>query len=245
MTGLSPGESGPTPGQDALRKVVVKRTIVLGLSAAFAAACLSASGAPRTQVLQMRSAEQMSCPPPQITIVKSSVNTYRDEVSWTAVCAGHNYYCRLRPAALGKRIIICDETRESRNYARVRNGYSAPLPPAKSPSSGITPQEGFSILKSAEPEMQICTKGAGAAVKLKLQVNGDGSVNYLGTVPTAPVEASACLRKLVSTIRFRSTGADPFTAEFVVEPPEAPPPLPASSESEPSVPSVPDAGPPE
>ena len=91
--------------------------------------------------------------------------------------------------------------------------------------------------------MQLCTKGAGAAVKLKLQVNGDGSVNYLGTIPTAPVEASACLRKLVATIRFRSTGADPFTAEFAIEPLEVPPEQPEMPAADQSGSTAPDAGP--
>ena len=183
---------------------------VLAVLILFATACRIQS-----EYLQLRSAEQMSCAPHQIIIKnRSSSEGIRDEITWRAVCFSKSFDCTLRPMKNGNRRVVCTSMPVSGNHISKRS----PAQQGVRPSAGITPQEGYRVLKGAEPEMQLCTKGIKVKVSVKLQVNGDGSVNYLGTTPTTPVESSACLRRLVSTIRFRSTGADPFTTEFSLGP---------------------------
>jgi len=100
----------------------------------------------------------------------------------------------------------------------------------------ISAEEGNRVLKGAAPEARLCSKGLAGPLKIDLQINGDGSTIYLGAEPEPPVDASACIRKLFGTVRFRATGAPPFTVTYTLNPP---PP----SEEPPSPPPEPTANP--
>jgi hypothetical protein len=77
----------------------------------------------------------------------------------------------------------------------------------------ITRDEGMAVLSAALPEIRACVVGGDAppSITLRLQINGDGSAIFLGATPAAPAGVSRCLRELISSLRFRATGARPIT----------------------------------
>ena len=119
---------------------------------------------------------------------------------------------------IASRVVVLNVCGQRRTYRDV--GGTTNILWQEVTASGITPGakritaiEAGSVLRAAKTEVIRCVESEEtppSAIKLRAQVNGDGSALYVGAVPAPSADATTCLRELVGALRFRATGAGPI-----------------------------------
>lgn len=113
-----------------------------------------------------------------------------------------------------------DESKSERSSETATPAPSQPESTARQQqpqSRPLSKQEVRRRLGVVRPRIVRCVKRGGshvARIVVSLKINGNGTTSYRGTSPHVPPAASSCIRHVIGSVRYRSTGRDPFTVRY-------------------------------